>query len=90
FLRFFTEIGLAGTFIGLGLAWYLQKVGLDIGYAVKTSTLMMPSVVRTRITTVDFWIGFIPGLLSMTLGNALSGLGIYRRSTAQLFTELDT
>lgn len=80
----------SGTFIGLGLAWYLQKVGLDIGYAVKTSTLMMPSVVRTRITTVDFWIGFIPGLLSMTLGNALSGLGIYRRSTAQLFTELDT
>lgn len=81
---------LAGTLIGLGLAWYLQRAGLDIGYAVRASTLMMPSVVRTRITSTDFWIGFIPGVVSMTLGSALSGLGIYKRSTAQLFTELES
>jgi len=79
----------AGTLIGLGLAWYLQSSGLDIGYASKTSTMMMPAIMRARITTADWYIGFIPGLLSMTLGSALSGLGIYKRNTAQLFKELD-
>jgi putative ABC transport system permease protein len=79
----------SGTLIGLAFAWYLQVVGLDIGYAMKASTMMMPSVVRTQITTPDFFIGFIPGLASMTLGNALSGLGIYKRNTAQLFKELE-
>jgi putative ABC transport system permease protein len=78
-----------GTIIGLGLAWYMQVVGLDIGYATKASTMMMPSVVRAQITATAFWIGFVPGLFSMVLGNALSGLGIYKRNTAQLFKELE-
>jgi len=78
-----------GTLLGLGLAWYLQVVGLDIGNAMKASTMMMPSVVRTQISATDYWIGFIPGLLSMTLGNALSGIRIYKRSTARLFKELE-
>ena len=79
-----------GTLLGLGLAWYMQVVGLDIGDAMKASTMMVPAVVRTRISATDFWIGFLPGLLSMTLGNALSGLRIYRRDTAHLFKELES
>jgi len=78
-----------GTVVGLALALYLQVVGLDMGDAMRASTMMMPSVIRTQVTATDFWIGFIPGLFSMTLGNALSGLGIYKRSTAHLFKELE-
>jgi putative ABC transport system permease protein len=34
-------------------------------------------------------IGFLPGLLATLLGSALSGVGIYKRKTAQLFKELE-
>jgi len=78
-----------GTAIGIAVSWYLQAVGLDMGDAMKGSAMMMPSVVRARITSTTFWIGFIPGLFSMVLGNALSGIGIYQRNTAQLFKELE-
>ena len=54
------------------------------------SSMMLPSVMRARITALSFYIGFIPGLLSTVLGTALSGIGIYRRQTAQLFKELET
>jgi len=79
-----------GTGIGLGLAWYLQVHGLDIGAMMDNSSMMLPSVMRARITAQSFYIGFIPGLLSTALGTALSGIGIYRRQTAQLFKELET
>ena len=79
-----------GTAIGLALAWYLQVHGLDIGSMVKNSSMMMSNVMRAEITGVTYCIGFIPGLLSTVLGAALSGLGIYRRQTAQLFKELET
>jgi putative ABC transport system permease protein len=79
-----------GTAIGLALAWYLQVHGLDIGSMARNSTMMVSNVVRAEITGVTYVIGFIPGLLSMVLGAALSGIGIYRRQTAQLFKELET
>jgi len=79
-----------GTGIGLGLAWYLQVHGLDIGAMMENSSMMLPSVMRARITPQSFYIGFIPGVLSTALGTALSGIGIYRRQTAQLFKELET
>jgi putative ABC transport system permease protein len=79
-----------GTLIGLGIAYYLQEVGFDIGSSMKNSSIMMPSTVRAIITPTAFYIGFWPGLVSMVLGNALSGLGIYKRQTAQLFKELET
>ena len=79
-----------GTAIGLALAWYLQAHGLDIGSMVKNSSMMMSNVMRAEITGITYCIGFIPGLLSTVLGAALSGLGIYRRQTAQLFKELET
>jgi putative ABC transport system permease protein len=50
---------------------------------------MMPSVVRAAISPTAFYIGFWPGLVSMVLGNALSGIGIYKRQTAHLFKELE-
>ncbi len=78
-----------GTGIGLGFTWYLQVYGLDIGEFMDNSSMMISSVMRARITPATFYIGFIPGLLSTVFGTALSGIGIYRRQTAQLFKELE-
>ncbi|MFZ3044324.1 MAG: FtsX-like permease family protein [Desulfatirhabdiaceae bacterium] len=87
-------IGLAGsvtgTAIGLALAGYLQAHGLDIGSMARNSTMMVSNVIHAEITGTTYVIGFIPGLLSTVLGAALSGIGIYRRQTAQLFKELET
>jgi putative ABC transport system permease protein len=49
----------------------------------------MPAVFHTRITPTAFFIGFIPGLVSTVIGTMLSGIGIYKRKTAQLFKELE-
>lgn len=78
-----------GTALGLGISYYLQEVGIDISGSLKNSSLMMPAVVRASITPTALYIGFIPGLFSMVLGNALSGIGIYKRNTANLFKELE-
>lgn len=79
----------AGTVVGLSVSYYIQIVGLDLGDMMQRSTLMMPTVVRTRITPTAFYIGFFPGVFSMVLGNALAGIAIYKRNTAQLFKELE-
>lgn len=78
-----------GTSIGLSISWYLQSVGIDISGILNNSTLLMPSVARAEITSAAWYIGFIPGLFAIVLGNALSGIGIYKRETAQLFKELE-
>lgn len=78
-----------GTAVGLGAAMYLQVHGFDVGSMMDNSSMMLSSVMRARITEQTFYIGFIPGLLSTVLGSALSGIGIYRRQTAQLFKELE-
>ncbi|MFN8258393.1 MAG: FtsX-like permease family protein [Bacteroidales bacterium] len=80
----------AGVFIGMGFAFYLQKYGIDFGVMTKNSTVIMPSIMKARITPVTWFIGFIPGILSTLLGTMLSGIGIYKRQTAQLFKELET
>ena len=82
---------IVGTGIGLGFSWLMQTYGLDISEFTKNATtgVMMPNVVRSRITTPDFFIGFIPGVLSTVAGTMLSGIGIYKRKTAQLFKELE-
>jgi putative ABC transport system permease protein len=36
-----------------------------------------------------YYIGAIPGILSMLVGTALAGRKIYKRNTALLFKELD-
>ncbi len=78
---------LAGTVIGIAIAWYLQEYGIDIGM-MRNATIMMPTVFRGRITIETWFIGFIPGVVSTLIGTALSGIGIYKRQTAQLFKEL--
>ncbi|MFO7574894.1 MAG: FtsX-like permease family protein [Bacteroidales bacterium] len=79
----------AGTAIGLLIAWLLQKYGLSIAGMMDGAAMMMPDRIRARITPPDFYIGFIPGLLSTVIGTMLSGVGIYKRQTASLFKELE-
>ncbi|MDP4223847.1 MAG: FtsX-like permease family protein [Bacteroidota bacterium] len=79
----------AGTVFGLFFSWLVQKYGIDISGLLKSTSIMMPTVLRTHITKLDFYLGFIPGLLSTVIGTMLSGIGIYRRQTARLFKELE-
>jgi putative ABC transport system permease protein len=79
----------SGTIIGLICTWFLQVHGIDIGSMTANSTIMMPSVIRSKVTPDLLYIGFIPGLFAMVLGNILSGIGIFKRETAQLFKELE-
>lgn len=79
-----------GIVIGMGIAWYLQTYGFDMGSMMKNNTIMMPSIMRAHITPETWFIGFIPGVLSKLIGTMLSGIGIFKRQTAQLFKELET
>ena len=81
---------LIGSIIGLGFALYLQVYGFDVSQFTQKTSMMIPNVYRAHITADAYYIGFIPGLFSTVLGTALSGLGIYKRKTAQLFKELET
>lgn len=78
-----------GTGIGLAAAYALQVHGLDMRPFLRNSTMMVGDVLRARVTVGGTVIGFVPGLLAMLLGTAISGIGIYRRQTAQLFKELE-
>ncbi len=78
----------AGVFLGMGIAAYLQKYGIDLGIMMKNATIMIPSVFRARITLQTWYIGFIPGVFSALIGTMLSGIGIYKRQTARLIKEL--
>ncbi|MGD0755809.1 MAG: FtsX-like permease family protein [Bacteroidales bacterium] len=80
---------ISGSAIGLSIALYMQQHGIDLGSIMKDATIMMPAVFHARITSAAFFIGFIPGLISTVVGTALSGIGIYKRKTAQLFKELE-
>ena len=80
---------LAGTAVGLFFAALVQKYGIDISGMMEGASVMFPSTIRTRITPVDYYIGFIPGLLSTVIGSMLAGTGIYKRKTSQLFKELE-
>ena len=78
-----------GTALGLGSAYWLQATGFDVGDLMKNATMMLPGVFRAKVTTQTYYIGFFPGVLSMVIGTMLSGVGIYKRQTAQLFKELE-
>ncbi|WKK86077.2 FtsX-like permease family protein [Marivirga arenosa] len=78
-----------GTFLGLIATYYMQEVGLDISDLMDKSSMIMPSTIRAKIIPNQIYIGFIPGVLAMVLGNMLSGMGIYKRETANLFKELE-
>ena len=87
-------IGIAGSMIGTGLglffAWLVQTYGINIEGMMEGASLMMPTVIRARITPASYYIGFIPGLAATVIGTALSGIGIFKRETARLFKELET
>ncbi|HOP02935.1 MAG TPA: FtsX-like permease family protein [Tenuifilaceae bacterium] len=87
-------IGIAGsifgTAFGLFFAWLIQTYGIDISGMMEGASMMLPSVIRARITPADFYIGFFPGLMSTVIGTMLSGVGIYKRQTARLFKELES
>ena len=78
-----------GTFFGLIFSWLLQTYGIDITNISQDSNMMIANVIRARITTTTYFVGFIPGLVSTVLGAMLAGVGIYKRQTAKLFKELE-
>lgn len=80
---------LTGTALGLFFSWLIQTYGIDISGMMKGASVMLPTTIRARITPMDFYLGFIPGLLSTVTGTMLSGIGIYKRQTARLFKELE-
>jgi len=86
-------VGLAGSLIGiaigLGVSWFLQVHGINVRALMKDNTMMMDDVLRARVTLGAALIGFVPGLLATVLGAGISGIGIYRRQTSQLFKELE-
>ena len=88
-----TLIGIIGSLVGtsLGLlgAFYLQNYGINIEGMVDNSSMMMPTIMRAKVTPDLYYIGFIPGVFAMVFGNILSGIGIYKRETATLFKELE-
>jgi len=78
-----------GTTLGLAISYYMQAHGLDISSMMSSSTMLMPDVIRARVTTTSYYIGFVPGFMATTIGSMIAGLGIYKRETAQLFKELE-
>jgi putative ABC transport system permease protein len=78
----------AGILTGMGISWYLQRYGINLGMMMKNATIMMPQVFRAHITPETWYIGFIPGVISAQFGIILAGMGIFKRKTAQLFKEL--
>jgi len=78
-----------GTALGLAISYYLQIVGIDFGYMMQKSEIMIMNVYRARVTFGCYYMGFIPGVLASVLGTMFAGIGIYRRQTANLFKELE-
>lgn len=78
-----------GTIIGLIATYYMQVHGIDLSTSMQNSNLMMSNVFRAQIVPSCFYIGLVPGIIAPLLGTSLSGIGIYKRQTAQLFKELE-
>jgi putative ABC transport system permease protein len=78
-----------GTACGVAISYYLQVQGLDISVTLKNASMIISDVMRARVTTTSYVIGFIPGLLATFLGTVISGLGIYKRQTSQLAKEFE-
>lgn len=78
-----------GTALGIVLTFYLQKNGFDFSAVMENVNMMMDPVISAQFTPRLYYIGFIPGVISMLIGTALAGMAIYKRNTAMLFKELD-
>jgi putative ABC transport system permease protein len=78
-----------GTALGLAITLYLQEIGIDISGTLRNSSIIMPNLLRAKISFTSFYIGFIPGLLATSIGTTFSGIQIFKRQTASLFKELE-
>ena len=78
-----------GTALGLVASYYMQSHGINMEDMMSSSTMLMPNVIKARVTVTSYYIGFFPGFLATTLGSMIAGLGIYKRETASLFKELE-
>lgn len=78
-----------GTAMGIALTLYLQKYGFDFSAAMENVNMMIDPIVRSQFSPQLYYIGFIPGVISMLIGTALAGIAVYKRNTAMLFKELD-
>lgn len=78
-----------GTLLGLGISWWLQVHGINIGDMMQNSNMMMSDIIRSRVTLQCYYIGFVPGILAPVLGAVVAGRGIYKRETASLFAKLE-
>src|SRR5690554_7552232 len=78
-----------GTAAGVALSLYLQKYGIDYSAMMENVNMMITPVIRSEVTPQLYYIGFIPGVISMLVGSALAGTAVYKRNTAMLFKELD-
>ena len=78
-----------GTVLGLGASYFMQAHGIDIGDLMGNATMLIPDVIRARVTTGSYYVGFFPGFGATTLGAMIAGFGIYKRETASLFKELE-
>jgi len=77
-----------GTLAGIAVSIYLGKHGIDYGVVVDTTSLLIEPVIRSQLTPRMYYIGFVPGVISMLIGSALAGIAVYKRKTAELFKEL--
>jgi len=80
----------AGTLVGVLISWILQTHGFNVAGMMRNSSIMMPEVIRARVTPLSWIVGFAPGVLATIVGAAISGLDIFRRETAKLVKELET
>jgi putative ABC transport system permease protein len=78
-----------GTAIGIAFAYYLQIHGIDISAMLKNASMLISNVVRAKVTPLSYFIGFLPGLMATILGTSISGIGIYKRQTSELFKEME-
>ena len=79
----------AGTIFGIGFTLFLQRYGINITGMMQGGTMIMPDVMRAKYTNELLYIGFIPGVIAMLIGNALSGTMIFRRRISLLLKELE-
>lgn len=78
-----------GTVLGVGLSHYFQNHGMDMSGIIKGATMLMSNKMRALVTPTSYYIGLIPGLIATLLGTMISGIGIFKRQTSQLFKELE-
>lgn len=78
-----------GTIIGIGISYWLHISGIDYSEMMESVPYMVDPIIRPDVNLRMFFIGFIPGVISMLLGSALAGKAIFKRKTATLFKELD-